>query len=100
MLEGLTDQNDQLDALIASYESHIEHLYADWRHKPIVDAVMGPRGFQTIAAMMIISEVGDFVRLTHPKQLMSYLGLKAGEYASGVNLNTQALLSFGSEFTD
>ena len=87
MLEGLTGKNDQLDALIASYESHIEHLYADWRHKPIFDADMGPKGFQTIAAMMIISEVGDFVRLTHPKQLMSYLGLTPGEYASGVNLD-------------
>lgn len=29
MLEGLTGQNDQLDALIASYESHMENLYAD-----------------------------------------------------------------------
>lgn len=71
MLEGLTGQTDQLDALIACYKSHMENLYADWRHKPIVDAVMGLKGFQTIAAMMIISEVGDFVRLTHPKQLMS-----------------------------
>lgn len=48
---------------------------------------MGLKGFQTIAAMMIISEVGYFVRLTHPKQLMSYLGLTPGEYASGVNLD-------------
>ena len=83
ILEELIGQIDQLDARIARYESHMEHLYADWRHKPVVDAVMGLRGFQMIAAMMIVSEVGDFVRFTHPKQLMSYLGLTPGEYSSG-----------------
>jgi transposase len=44
---------------------------------------MGFKGFQMIAAMMIVSEVGDFVRFTHPKQLMSYLGLTPGEYSTG-----------------
>jgi transposase len=83
ILEELIGQIDQLDARIARYESHMEHLYADWRCKPIVDAVMGLKGFQMIAAMMIVSEVGDFVRFTHPKQLMSYLGLTPGEYSSG-----------------
>jgi hypothetical protein len=43
----------------------MESLYADWRCKPIVDAVMGFKGFQMIAAMMMVSEVGDFVRF-HP----------------------------------
>lgn len=83
ILEELIGQIDQLEARIARYESHMEHLYADWRHKPIVDAVMGLKGFQMIAAMMIVSEVGDFVRFTHPKQLMSYLGLTPGEHSSG-----------------
>ena len=83
ILEELIIQVDQLEARITRYENHMEHLYADWRHKPIVDAVMGLKGFQMIAAMMIVSEVGDFVRFTHPKQLMSYLGLTPGEYSSG-----------------
>lgn len=83
ILEELIGQIDQIEARIGRYESHMEHLYADWRHKPIVDAVMGLKGFQIIAAMMIVSEVGDFVRFTHPKQLMSYLGLTPGEYSSG-----------------
>jgi len=83
ILEELIDQIDQLDARITRYESHMTQLYADWRCKPIVDAVMGLKGFQMIAAMMIVSEVGDFVRFTHPKQLMSYLGLTPGEYSSG-----------------
>ena len=83
ILEELIDQIDQLDARIERYADHMEHLYDDWRCKPIVDAVMGLKGFQLIAAMMVVSEVGDFVRFTHPKQLMSYLGLTPGEYSSG-----------------
>jgi transposase len=83
ILEELIGQIDQLDARIERYEKHMQHLYADWRCKPIVDAVMGLKGFQIIAAMMVVSEVGDFVRFTHPKQLMSYLGLTPGEYSSG-----------------
>ena len=83
ILEELIGQIDQLDERIARYESHMQSLYADWRCKPIVDAVMALKGFQMIAAMMIVSEVGDFVRFSHPKQLMSYLGLTPGEYSSG-----------------
>ena len=83
ILEELIDQIDQLDQRIARYETHMEQLYSDWRCKPIVDAVMGLKGFQMIASMMIVSEVGDFVRFSHPKQLMSYLGLTPGEYSSG-----------------
>lgn len=83
ILEELIGQIDQLDERIARYEDHMEQLFADWRCKPIVQAVMGLKGFQMIAAMMIVSEVGDFVRFTHPKQLMSYLGLTPGEYSSG-----------------
>jgi transposase len=82
ILEELVEQIDQLDARIARYESHMEQLCADWRCKPIVEAMMGLKGFQMIAAMMIVSEVGDFVRFTHPRQMMSYLGLTPGEYSS------------------
>ncbi len=96
ILEELIGQIDQLDARIARYESHMEHLYADWRCKPIVDAVMGLKGFQMIAAMMIVSEVGDFVRFTHPKQLMSYLGLTPGEYSSGGKSNRTGITKCGN----
>jgi len=96
ILEELIGQIDQLDARIARYEDHMESLYSDWRCKPIVDAVMGLKGFQMIAAMMIVSEVGDFVRFTHPKQLMSYLGLTPGEYSSGGKSNRTGITKCGN----
>ena len=39
ILDELIGQIDQLDERIARYESHMESLHADWRCKPIVDAV-------------------------------------------------------------
>ena len=83
ILEELLAQIDQLDARIDRIETHMELLYANWERKQLVDGIMAFKGFQLIAAMMVVSEVGDFVRFTHPKQLMSYLGLTPAEYSSG-----------------
>jgi transposase len=83
IMEELIGQIDQLEARIARIESHMALVCADWARKPLVDAIMALRGFQLIAAMMVVSEIGDFVRFTHPKQLMGYLGLTPGEYSSG-----------------
>lgn len=82
IVEEFIGQIDQLDERIARYESHMKQLYENWCRKPIVDAMMGLKGFQMISAMMVVSEIGDFVRFTHPRQLMSYLGLTPGEYTS------------------
>ena len=83
IIEELIGQIDHLDERIARYESHMEQLYEDWCRKPVVDAMMGLKGFQLISAMMVVSEIGDFVRFSHPRQLMAYLGLTPGEYSSG-----------------
>jgi transposase len=96
ILEELIGQIDQLDARIERLEAHMEILCADWSGKPVVDAVMALKGFRLIAAMMIVSEVGDFVRFTHPRQLMSYLGLTPGEYSSGGKSNRTGITKCGN----
>jgi len=83
IMEELISQIDQLGERIARIETHMELMCADWGRKPVVDAMMALRGFRLIASMMVVSEIGDFVRFTHPKQLMSYLGLTPGEYTTG-----------------
>ncbi len=50
---------------------------------PFVAALMALRGFQIVAAMTVISELGDLSRFETPRQLMSYLGLVPGEDSSG-----------------
>ena len=83
IMEELISQIDQLGARIERLEGHMELMCAEWVQKPVVEAIMTLRGFKIIAAMTVVSEIGDFVRFTHPKQLMSYLGLTPGEHTTG-----------------
>jgi transposase len=54
-----------------------------WRMRPVVEALMCLRGFDFIAAITIIAELGDLTRFAHPRALMSYLGLVPSEHSSG-----------------
>jgi transposase len=54
-----------------------------WERKPYVDALMAFRGFQVVAAMTEVAELGDLSRFSHPRQLMGYLGVVPNEDTSG-----------------
>lgn len=41
------------------------------------------RGIDTLAAMTLLGELGDFARFPHPRELMAYLGLVPSEASSG-----------------
>ena len=45
-------------------------------------ALMAMEGFQTVAAMILVSELGEVHRFTHPRQVMAYLGLVPTENSS------------------
>ena len=64
-------------------EVHMKALLDEWHLKPVVLALMGFRGYQTVAAMITVSEIGDIHRFAHPRQLMAYLGLVPSESSSG-----------------
>jgi transposase len=93
--EGLL-QIEQLLERIERLDTHMELLCESWANKPVVDALMTFRGFKIVAAMMVVSEIGDFVRFTHPRQLMSYLGLVPGEYSSGGKQNQTGITKCGN----
>jgi len=62
---------------------HMEDILAKWDRKPFVDALKCFRGFQTVAAMTEVSELGDLSRFSHPRSLMGYLGLVPSEESTG-----------------
>ena len=62
---------------------HLKILLEDWDWKPVVKALMACKGFQEVAAMTIISELGDLRRFKHPRQLMAFIGLVPSEHSSG-----------------
>jgi transposase len=41
------------------------------------------RGIGCATALALLAEIGDFRRFSHPRELMSYLGLTPSEYSSG-----------------
>jgi len=68
---------------IARLEDEMLQLLEDWQRKPLVEALMAFKGFQLVAAMVTISEIGTFSRFEHPKKLMAFLGLVPSENSSG-----------------
>jgi transposase len=61
----------------------MKQLLETWEWKPVVHALMACKGFQEVAAMTVISELGDLRRFEHPRALMGFLGLVPGEDSSG-----------------
>ena len=83
ILEEYLQRIDFAEKQVERIDGQMEKLLQTWSRKPLVEALMGFRGFKRTAAMVIISEIGDFKRFKHPKQLMAYLGLIPSEDSSG-----------------
>lgn len=52
-------------------------------YQPAADRLKCFRGIETHAAMVLLSEIGDWRRFESPRQLMGYLGLVPSEDSSG-----------------
>jgi len=70
-------------ARAAELKEKLIELLQDWEWKPVVDALMGCKGFKEVAAMTIISELGDLRRFENPRKLMAFVGLVPSEHSSG-----------------
>ena len=68
---------------IERLEVQMKALLDEWHMKPVVLALMGFKGYQIVATMITVSEIGDIHRFAHPRQLMAYLGLVPRENSSG-----------------
>jgi transposase len=54
------------------------------------------RGIDTLSAMILLAEIVDFQRFTHPGALMAYLGLAPSEYSSGERERRGAITKAGN----
>jgi transposase len=81
---------------IARSEEAMLGLLQEWRLRPAVEALMAFKGFQLVAAMITVSELGDIHRFAHPRQLMAYLGLVSSEYSSGSKQRQGAITKTGN----
>jgi transposase len=81
---------------IARTEEAMRDLLEQWRLKPAVEALMAMKGFQLVAAMILVSELGAVDRFTHPRQLMAYLGLIPSESSSSEKRRQGAITKCGN----
>ena len=72
---------DALELRRGTLEATIGELIASspWAHD--VARLKCLRGIDTLSAIGLAVEVGDFARFEHPKLLMSYLGLVPSEHS-------------------
>lgn len=76
LLDYKTSRREDLD-------DQIEKLAFSPAYRPRVDRLRCFRGIDTIAAMTLMTEIGDWRRFERPGQLMAYLGLVPSEHSSG-----------------
>ena len=77
-LQGIAAAGERIERC----EVGMRALLEKWRLAPAVRALMAFKGFQTVAAMILVSELGEVDRFAHPRQVMAYLGLVPTENTS------------------
>jgi transposase len=84
-------------ARLARLEQQIMNLLPSWSLAPVVNAFQAMRGISHISAVILVSEIGDFNRFPHPRQLVSYLGLSPSEHSSGNRVIRGSITKAGSK---
>jgi len=87
--EVLLARRDRLDGLIADQAAH-----GPWA--ATVGRLRCLRGVDTLTAVGLLAEIGDFAAFAHPRLLASYLGLVPGEQSSGDKRRQGAITKAGS----
>jgi transposase len=96
VLEEYLQAIDGAKECIERLEVHMGELLENWSQAPVVRSLMGLKGFRLVAAMIMVSELGDIHRFKSPTQLMAYLGLVPGESSSGGTRRVGSLTKSGN----
>lgn len=87
---------DQTTERVHRLEELLEVQIPQWRHYPAVQALMGLRGFQLVAAAVLVAELGDVRRFRHPRDLMAFLGLVPRQNTTGPSLHLGSITKTGN----
>jgi len=94
----LLRQVKDLDEVLAEYGQHIEELAATPRYQEAAQSLTCYKGIKKIFALTMITEIGDIKRFSHPRQLMSWIGMDIREYSSGGKHNRMGITKQGNRY--
>lgn len=81
---------------VARLDDLISAQVPAWRLYPAVQALMCWRGFQLTAAAVLVAELGDVRRFTHPRHVMAFLGLVPHEHTTGTSRKLGGITKSGN----
>jgi transposase len=87
--EVLLARRDRLDAMLAEQAAQGEHA-------ALIARLRCLRGIDTLSAIGLATEIGDFAAFARPRQLSSYVGLVPSESSSGAKRHQGAITKAGS----
>jgi len=96
----LLDAVGAVDALLVrrdALERQMAALVPDSPWAQTIGRLRCLRGIDTLTALGLAAEIGDFERFPRPAQLMSFLGLVPSEHSSGSQRGQGAITKSGSE---
>ena len=87
--EALLARRDRLDGLLVDQAAHGDHA-------ALIARLRCLRGIDTLTAIGLVAEIGDFAHFAHPRRLASYLGMTPSEHSSGTRRRQGAITKAGS----
>jgi len=97
-LELLLRQLKALNEVLSDYSQQIEVLARSPRYQPAVLSLTCYKGIKNIFALTIITEIGDIKRFSHPRKLVSWIGMDIREYSSGGKHNRFGITKHGNRY--
>lgn len=96
ILEEYLMANTAAEERMGRMEEAMRQALEGWHRKEAVQGLRSFRGFDTISAMVVVSELGNPGRFRHPRSLMKYLGLVPSESTSSDSRKLGAITKAGN----
>ena len=97
-LELLLRQLKGLNEILTAYGQQIEALAHTPRYQESVQSLTCYKGIKNIFALTMITEIGDVKRFSHPRKLVSWMGMDLREYSSGGKHNRCGITKQGNRY--
>jgi transposase len=87
---------DLVDRRIEALDAAIRETAAQGPWTPLVARLRCLRGVDTLTALALVAEIGDFERFTSAEQLMAFVGLVPSEHSSGEHRRQGSITKAGN----